>query len=246
MSESIFTSIMEEWVDSKWESYADAPEFNTSKKHDRAMKRIFRRYERNTQHLRSASGSEYDEQKMRPMPKRLLMILVIILLALIAGCSAIYATRTLYVELPRRGVTKVWLLHRENNPAFIEKLYYLPELPDGFEITEKRIYPDDSRPITIEVIYENKQTAQRIQFTQRVRNEDRPTRFYTKDHKLIEVDINGYIGVYNDMTDGIQIASNIYWDDGDYIIDLTGEMSKNDLLNLAKSAKLSEIPIVSN
>ena len=242
MSESIFTSIMEEWADSKWESYANAPEFTTSKKHDRAMRRIFKRYERNARKLRPHS-----DERIRITHKRIMVLILVIILAVLAGCSFVYAKRTLYIAPPdAKGFTKVWSLHREDTPTYLEHPYCLPELPAGFEITDTRVYRtiEGPEPKDMHIYYENKQTGRRLELHQYTRSEDIPMSYDTKERELIEVDINGYSGVFMDTTDDVRTVSHVCWDDGNYIIIMRGEMPKNELLDLAKSAKLLENEIV--
>lgn len=240
MPESLFTSIMEEWVDSKWESCADAPEFTTSKKHDRAMKRIFRRYERNAQRLTPSV------QKLRKTTKRLLIVLVMILLAMIAGC---YMAHTLYVEPDSEsGITKVSFVPVGGSPRYIKNEYYLPELPDGFEKKDKVYVLAGSHldtTLKIDTIYENKQTGRGFNLRQEIRSSE-PAFYDTRKHELLEVDINGHSGVFMDKSDGDHIEAYVLWDVGDYILQISGDLPKNDILNLAKSAELSEKKIVSN
>lgn len=239
MSESVFTSILEEWAERDWESYANAPEFRTSRKHDRVMKRIFRRYERNAKRL-SSSG-----QKLHTAAKRLLIILVMILLAMIAGCSIVIArARTLRVEpYSENDVTRVYAIDTEGSPAYIEHEYYLSVLPEGFEMRFTHVsgatllngYKADGKS----TYYENRQTGQSLVFNQYIRARD-PILHYTGNNDLIEVEINGHSGVFTDSGDDHHDSTYILWDNGDYLISIWGNIPKEDLLNLAKSAKILE------
>ena len=85
MSECVFATILQEWAENEWGGYADVPEFKTSKKHDRAMKRIFKLYDKNTRHLRPQS-----EIRMITIRRRIIVALLVIILAVITGFTAAY------------------------------------------------------------------------------------------------------------------------------------------------------------
>ena len=239
MSESIFASIIEEYADREWSSYAAAPEFKTSKKHDRAMNRIFRRYERNTRHL----VSDNSRSGFRVTPKRLLILIAIVLL-LITGCSIVYfSTMNIKVELHKDGMTEFSVINTKNSPALIETKYYLPELPEGFEelytgVKRSTKLYDYYKYSSICDHYEDSQTRHVINFRQTAKSEFEPLFFDLNNSELAVVDINGYSGILFDLN----FQRNcVIWDNGDYIFELVGDIPKNGLLDLAKSAKLPEI-----
>ena len=237
MSESIFASIIEEYADREWASYAAAPEFKTSKKHDRAMKRIFRRYERNTRHLSL-------DRKFRAAPKRLLIFIAIILL-LITGCSIVYfSTLNIKVELQRDGMTEFSVINTKNSPSLIEELYIVSDMPDEFEETYSgaKYSPEPSGNLKYSKVsqhFEDPRTHRQINFTQSVKPGFEPHFLEIKNNEWIEVEINGHFGVMYEINNN---KNCLMWDNGDYIFVLAGEIDKNDLLNLAKSIKLLTDP----
>lgn len=240
MSESIFTSIMEEYAERDWEKYSNAPEHKFSLKHRLAMKMVFRRYERNTKHLRSNSAQSISSQKYRPTPKRLLMLLVIILLAMIAGCSIAYVARSFNVEVYSNH-TVLSVINMENSPAFIEDQYYLSELPEEFELLETQLSPEWYRPFIIKY-YENKQTGQIIRLCQNIKSGFGPIDYRIEENKFFKTEINGHSAVLIDISSVDGFSTYIIWDNGDYILSVAGNISKKELLKLAKSAKPLENP----
>lgn len=46
--------------------------------------------------------------------------------------------------------------------------------------------------------------------------------------------------MFLDISNDKQIFTGVIWDNGDYILELSGNLAKNDLLNLAYSAKVLE------
>lgn len=227
MGECVFDIILQEWAESEWEEYADAPGFKTSKKHDRAMKRIFKRYERNTQKLRPQV-----EIRARAVRKRIIVALVVIILAIFTGFTAAYFISRSFRGEVHSDNTELFPINMENCPTVIEDKYYLSELSGGFEIIST-----SSNPISITTIYKNNATGQTISFQQSVK-EDFSMHFNTEKGEFVEVEINGHSGVTLEITIDNQVLNGIIWDSGDYILQISSNLDKNELLYLAKSAKV--------
>ena len=230
MSESIFASIIDEMAERDLARYSDIPTLKTSRKHDRAMQRIFKRYERNTRRLRPQA-----EIRVRTVRKRIIVALVVIILAVFTGFTAAYFISRSFQGKVHSDNTQLFPINMENCPAVIEDKYCLSELPEGFE-EDKSV----STPFYEFISYENAQTGQTITFEQWTKLEFDFMRFNTEKGKLVEIEINGYSGVFLDLCDDNQILTQIIWDNGDYILLATGNLPKNKLLDLAKSAKILE------
>lgn len=230
MSESIFASIIDEMAERGLARYADIPKFKTSKKHDRAMQRIFKRYERNTRRLRPQA-----EIKARTVRKRIIVALVVIILAVFTGFTAAYFISRSFQGEVHKDNTELFPIHVENYPAVIEDRYYLSELPEGFEEDAS-----NSTPFYEFVTYENKQTGQIITFKQWTKSNFDPMHYNTETGVLVEVEINDYYGVFLDLSTDEQKLTLLIWDNGDYIIEISGDLSKERLIDLAKSTKIIE------
>ena len=156
-------------------------------------------------------------------------------MAILAGCAA-----NCFISQSFRGEvhsdnTELFPINLENCPTVIEDKYYLSELPEGFEIVSIRL-----NPFSMTLIYENKQTGKTITFNQMTKPEFTPIHYNTEKSELVKVEINGYSGVFLDISNDKQTFTGIIWDNGDYILELFGDMTKNNLINLANSAKISE------
>lgn len=230
MSESIFASIIEEMAELELTEYSDMPMFKTSKKHDRAMRRIFKRYERNTRDLRPRA-----EIKTRIVRKRIIVALVVIILAVLTGFTAAYFISRGFRGEVHSDNTELFPIDTENCPTVIEDKYYLPELPEGFEILDT-----DSTPFYEYIAYENKQTGQTIAFTQETKLNYDPMHLNSEKGKLVEVEINGHPGVFLDFSNDEQYSTLVIWDNGDYILEISADLPKYCLLDLAKSTKILE------
>lgn len=214
MSESIFTSIIEEMAEHELASYTDMPKFKTSKKHNRAMRRIFKRYERNTRGLRPGA-----EIKTRTVRKRIIVALVVIILAVFTGFTAAYFISGGFRGEVHNDNTELFPIDTENCPTVIEAKYYLPELPEGFEILET-----DSTPFYEYIAYENNQTGQIITFTQETKTDFNPMHLNTEKAELVEVEIKGHPGIFLDFSNDEQFSTLVIWDNGDYILEISADL----------------------
>ena len=246
MSESIFASIIEEWADRDWASYANAPAFETSKKHDRAMRRIFKRYERNTRKFRPRA-----EASVRHVGRKVTVALLVIILAALAGCAAVHLITQSFKSGEKGDYTFLYLNDTELNcPSEIEKKYYLPELSKDYEIFSfgygcwSEQIDDDGNRRTVAYStrddYFNIYLGRRVVLEQTAKPHYIPEGFITQNSAVTEVEINGHTASVIEELRMYSIETTIIWDNGDYIIKLWGNVDKNFIIDLAKSIKLSE------
>ncbi|MCH5209181.1 MAG: DUF4367 domain-containing protein [Oscillospiraceae bacterium] len=230
MAECEFDLILEEWAEGEWEALADAPEFEPSKKHERAMRRIFKRYERNARKL-----SPRFDVGIRTIRRKIAVVILVIILAVLSGCTTAYIISKSF-QLDDRGfMTVITLLNTENCPTDIECEYYLPVLPEEFELIYRTEILRGSVPC-IYKSYENKRTGQQVTFSQQVKPGFEPINHNTTDSKLTEVEINGHGGLFNSIYDSR--STWVMWDNGDYILEVWGNLNKYDMLYLAETAKI--------
>lgn len=156
MIECSFDQIINDWAKSEWEELADTLEFITSKKHDRAMKRIFKRYERDVKKLRRPSYVG-----VRSVRRRIAIVVLAIIFDVLSGCTAAYFISQSFQGKVHKDNTELRPINIDNCPMVIEEKYYLSELPEGFEI-----FKNDSDPFCEYVCYINEQTEQSFTFEQ--------------------------------------------------------------------------------
>lgn len=242
MFENLLDEVLMDYYNEEFSIYSTVPEHKFSLKHRLAMKKIFKRYQRNTECLRSkqsetqAAGIDFTERKFRMTPKRVLVLVIIILLATLAGCSVNYFISHGFRNKVYNDNTELFAIDLENCPTEIEEKYHLSELPDGFEITETL-----SNPFNLTIIYENKQTNQVILFSQWVKSEFNSAHFNTEKSKLINIDINNYKGFLLEIQNKNQSDVYLIWDNDNYILKISGDLDKNTILDLAKSAKVLDV-----
>lgn len=246
MSECAFDLILAEWAESEWEEYADAQEIKTSKKHDRAMQRIFKRYEKNTRKLRP-------NFKVSSVTKRTLIVVLAVFLALIAGCSAAYFVSHGFSSAVYPDCVEIFLYNgKDNCPNTLENKFYLSGLPEDYKIIQTTDTSSNKS-----TLYQNEQTGQLVMFEYGVKSTYycSPMFFDTENGRLSEIKINDNYGLYQENgkppkkyitgifrffhedSDYSNINSCI-WDNGDYIFEIYSDLPKKDIVNLAKSAKI--------
>lgn len=240
MYDSLLNDVLTEYYEKEFLKYPGAPEHKFSFRHRRAMKKIFKLYEKNTECLRPKpspmpSPAPAAVHKVRLTPRSAFILVLIIFLGVLVGCTALY-----FVSQDFRGdiyseYTRVFPINKENCPTVIEEKYYLSELPEGYEIAET-----DSTPFTEYTYYENKSTGQMISFVQEAKPEYGSINHNTENHKIEEVEINGHCGLCIDFSNDELFHSSVIWDNDDYILELSADLPKKEMLDLAKSAKLLE------
>lgn len=231
MSESVLKSILEESAQLEWAKYGSAPEHTFSRKHCRSMKRIFKLYE----NKRPSYVNSNPSQRIRITRKAALVLALIVFLAAIAGCAAAYFWSQSFRGTVHHDNTELFAINTDNCPSTIEEKYYLSDLSQDFKVLDT-----DSTSFDEYISYQNSLTGQTITFSQYVKTEDYSFHLNTEDHYLEEVYINGCYGLFIDFSSGGVVCSEVMWDNGDYILELWGNMTKNELIDLAKSAKVFE------
>lgn len=112
-------------------------------------------------------------------------------------------------------------------PQRIEEVYYLSELPSGFELLEESV-----SDISVFTIYVGS-SGETIAFRQSVKTTFEP-HYNTEHFSLEEVLVGNHLGI------GLKGKKDciIAWDNGDYILEILADLSKSETINLAKSAKV--------
>lgn len=198
-----------------------APMPKLSYRHRRQMKKIFSRYQNDLD-----TGSKPRVTGV----KRIVLVVTIILFAMFtvaAGAAAING----FNQKKHRDYTELLTVNAENCPKTIENVYYLSEIPDGYEL-----YSEEKDDYFIFRLYLNHDTGMRIVFHQEIKDGYR-CNFNTEYNEFEEFNINGHYALYLKAGNSENVGGLLVWDNGDYILQISGDLSKDELLNLAKSAK---------
>lgn len=191
-----------------------------SLRHRRAMKKIMRP----------------KTSKFIPIRRRIAVLLIVVFIAAIGVSAGADNFGGLSTEIHKDGIEIVTADYKDSL-QMIEYIYCLPEIPEGFVLTDSSLdkimyyedyWLDNKMVILMQTIKSN--------FHQSLRDGQIPE----------EVDINGKRGFYYEE----KSVGTIFWDNGDYILMVTGTLpkeddpsgvfTKEDLIELAKSAKVLE------
>ena len=163
-----------------------------------------------------------------PLKKRLLIALLVIILSLLGIVAGAQISKSFAFD-EIGGHTYLFAVNDKNAPTTIDTLYHLPTVPDGFELSY-----EESGKYNIFIQYCDEVFERVVFFDQSVKNG-----FSVGLENLTgepeEIKINGspaYYLVYgNDL--GI-----VVWDNGDYILEVGGYLTKNELIAFAESVEL--------
>ncbi|MGN0683976.1 MAG: hypothetical protein ACI4JY_09900 [Oscillospiraceae bacterium] len=129
------------------------------------MKRIFKLYDKNTRKLCADNRPKMQHPKRLTL-KHTVVLVALIFLAALAGCTVAYFISQSFRGDVHREYTRIFPIDTANCPTTIEEKYYLPEVPEEFEVLET-----DSTPFQEYISYENKLTRHTIVFRQTVKTD---------------------------------------------------------------------------
>lgn len=173
-----------------------------------------------------------------PIHRRIIVMLIVIFIAafgISAGASLFDGLRTEIHEDGIEIITDDW----KDSAHEITYLYHLTEVPEEF------VYNDQGGGVGDIIYYEDYRSGKKaLVFMQTVKSNFHQT----LDEGIVpeEVNINGKRAFYYES----KYMGTIFWDNGDYILMVTGTLpreddpsgifTKEDIIKLAKSAKVSE------
>lgn len=233
MNENDFKAILAEICDEEIFELNKFPPFKTSLRHKLAMRKIFADFNKITRKVANTCENKLLSQHAPlSLRKRLIIALaMIICAALMTGFIAVYVSRNFHGKVYSDN-TNLFAVDTENCLITIEYEYYLPELINGFEIVEHVQTQTD-----VYTRYENTSTCQDVTLIQCTKN-CFDTHYNTEYHDFEEIEINGHNGVCLDLSNDECDGSILVWDNGDYILELYGNLSKSELVDLAINTKV--------
>lgn len=180
-----------------------------------------------------AEGISIPKMTGIPLKKRITIISIAIMMAV--GVSA-GAGASLAVGFKKTEETVIdftlMVADPQNSPQSIEKVYYLPEIPEGYYLDKV----DYDLLFDVQYFYESEDGEGFIDFSQH-RRQDYMS--FDNEHILSKEDVmvGDKYGVF--MT--WDRTTELLWDNGDYFFLISSRLSKEEAINLAKNAKVCEI-----
>ena len=211
------------YFDKEFSDVAEVSLPKFSLKHRIAMRRIFREFADNVYKKASTDNVVYVPSKPRNFRKRLIIVAIIIIgMAILTGFVIMFFSDgfkgTVYHDN-----THLFAVNTEGCPTTIEKEYELSVLPEGYELSKSTLGHTFS-----EKIYCGEDN-QELTFIQYVKTGFNP-HINTEGYELVDITVNGYNAVYIDFNNS---NITILWDSSDYILEISGGLNKNRMLELA-------------
>lgn len=173
-------------------------------------------------------------QALIPLRKRLFIVAVLIFLAVITGAVVIFRIARFSGTVYPDNI-HLFALNDPAAPKTIEELYCLTELPIIYEYTDG--YGDTGDHLICR-IYTDAISGNSISFHQYVKSEFN-SHFDNEHSEFIEIEINEHYGfIWRAKEPGHKLKA-IVWDNGDYIFCIDSNLDENEMINLAKSVKIS-------
>lgn len=213
--------VLEEVCRRDFAEFENPPEHHFSLRHRRNMKRIL-----------SPKREKYSPAKIKLTPKTAVVILWVIFLALLTGAMIILKfprfSGTVYPDN-----TQIFAFD-DTAPKTIEQVYFLETLPDNYIYTEGYGGIGDN---FIQFMYTNLENGDSLIFMQYTKTSYQP--HYENERYMIEpIIVNGLDGFIWKSSAQDSSLKAVVWDNGEYILSISGNFTENELLNLAKSAKV--------
>ncbi len=222
MSEIEFNKILQQVCIEEYSFLEEVPVHHFSLIHRRKMK-----------HILSQPYSMPETDKKIKLNRHMVCILIAAIFLALVTVTGAACVISHFIMIMYPDNTQLFAANTAGAPETIEQEYCIPELPEGYkEIT--RISTFES----IWVIYQYGDDAyNNVTFSQNVKT-SYDQHFNTEGYSFEKVDINGYDGLFIDWSDDDYICCEAVWDNGDYILTVEGNLTKSELIDLAKTVKL--------
>lgn len=232
-NEALLDEVLTEYYDAYLSGFDDVAEHRFSLRHRLKMRKIFKLYEKNVQKLyHEPAAKQHEIGKVRFSRKTVLAIVAIVLLSVIAGCAVAYFVSESFRGTVHEDNTQLFAINVEGAPTTIEYTYELSDIPQGFELLES--YNSNYKAY---YNYINEETEEYIVIFQFVKKEYNP-HLNTEKQNISKIEINGNEGVILDVGDDNGMRYIVAWDEGNYILELTSNINKNELCALSKMLKI--------
>ena len=222
MSNELFKNILQEMCDEEFAEYETSEEHKFSLRHRRKMKKLFHEYDKKY-------ALDVSEKKTT-QPRKRIAAVVIAATVFIASCVTVGALTIGFRHIQKSDHTEIFNIDYENAPQTIEYLYYISDLPDEYKLTDSDVDID----ISAGFFYET-EDGRIFKFDQVVKTAYK-SYINTEKYKMEEVIIDNKNGVYI----AFENESLLIWDNGDYVLEIYGNFTKDKIIDLAKSAKIKD------
>ncbi len=227
MTDKQFDAFLENTIKNFGEDYIDFSE-------DEIIQHTFSRsFERKMARLIRHQKSFYFPMIKTPV-RRIVTVMItaaVILSTMVMSVSALREAFLRFITEVFDTHTKVQTIQDDTAPESFEDIYAITNIPDGFEI----VFQNDNIEGIPELITEYQNGQEYIIFSQYIKSQYRVS-VNTEGYEMVRVNINGNEGFEIDMGDSYYIT----WDNGDYILIISGNIGKSALIDMINSVQKVE------
>ena len=224
MNDYTLTEVFNIVYSKEFSEFDNPPGHFFSRRHRKAMKEI----------LYPQTTSTFAVSRKIPLKKRVIIAVLVILLSAL-GITAGAAISRGFTRKEHRDNTELFAVNAENAPKTIEYVYYLLEIPGGYEFSE-----NVSDPWHEATTYTNSVTRRNLVIHQIVKEGYKT--HYDNEHSVLEnICFDGHTGLYLHSKENEEVWGVIIWDNDDYVLEITGDFDKKTLIDLAKALKIRDV-----
>lgn len=211
--------VMEEVYRLDYAEFDNASRHFFSRRHRKAMNEIFY----------PNTVPRYTPSRNIPLKRRVLfavMVVILLSLGIAAGASMAWG----FTRKEHRDNTEIFAVNAEKAPKTIEYVYYLPDIPEGY-VLQKQF----SKSRWVCMNYIDPSTNRTMTFEQSVKD-GYNNHIDNERHEIEELDIGGKYAIYW----GSENFGIIIWDNEDYVLEISGFFTKEEIVKLARSVKVKD------
>lgn len=202
---------------------AALPQF--SAKHNRKMKKAFDDFAKRQV---SVYNQPILTKSKRPLSIRkqiLIAAIIIVSLAFVTGCVIAFISNS-FRGMVYNDNTYLFAFDIGDSPTVIEEEYTLSVVPEGY-----KLYKSSSSDIHQFTIYRNDDNKELI-FQQTIKSKYN-SHINTEGYAIEEILIADFDGICVEYEKETGVNSTLIWNSNDYILELQGNFTKDELINLA-------------
>lgn len=207
---------------------AALPQF--SAKHNRKMEKAFDVFAKNRVSTHNQPMKMVTKRTLNIRKQILIAAIIIVSLAFITGCVIVFISNSFRGTVYNDN-TYLFAFDIGDSPAIIEREYTLSVVPKGYEL-----YDVSSSSINQFTTYKNI-SNQELVFEQTVKTEYN-SHINTEGFIIQETLINGCDAVCIEYEKAGGINALVVWNSDEYILELYGDFTKEELVDLANSNEI--------
>ena len=201
------------------------PQFSV--KHNKKIRKAFEIFARNNPHSTKIHKFEKTKRPLNFRQRIVIVVAIIAFMAIATGCVIAFFSNS-FRGTVHTDNTYLFAVNADDCPGTIEKVYTLSVVPEGYELSETTTTFD-----SVMTIYTNDCGNQLI-FNQMIK-ELYNGHVNTEGYTLEEISINDCNAVCIERKVEAGVSTLVIWDNKDYILELMGNFTKNEMVDLAIS-----------